>query len=66
MLAFWIGAAWALVLMAFQRLASNFRGAKLSLKSEIPFGPFLILGVVIVYFTKVNFFDGSINLFPFL
>ncbi len=66
MLAFWIGAAWALTLMAFQRLTLNFRGAKLSLQSEIPFGPFLILGVVIVYFTGVNFFDGSINFFTSL
>lgn len=66
MLAFWIGAAWALVAMAFQRLVTNFHGSKLSMQSEIPFGPFLILGVVIVYFTGVNFFDGSITFFDFL
>lgn len=38
----------------------------LSMQSEIPFGPFLILGTIIVYFTRVNFFDGSINLLFFL
>jgi leader peptidase (prepilin peptidase)/N-methyltransferase len=90
MLAFWIGAAWALTMMAIQRIAiiiskSKVKSQKskvdaftflstfdfrlsdslLSLQSEIPFGPFLILGVVIVYFTGVNFFDGSIT-FSFL
>lgn len=40
--------------------------SRLSMQSEIPFGPFLILGTIIVYFTKVNFFDGSINLLFFL
>lgn len=97
MLAFWIGAAYALTVMAIQRLATaasayaserlmsekyvkrgsdafsptfgfmNFvnlrltHGTRLSMQSEIPFGPFLILGVFVVYFTGVNFFDGSIN-----
>lgn len=69
MLAFWIGAAWALSVMGAQRLLAVLptarSTARLSLQSEIPFGPFLILGVVIVYFTGVNFFDGSIT-FGFL
>lgn len=63
MLGFWIGAGWALTVMAYQRIAKKFSGGKLSMQSEIPFGPFLILGTVIVYFTHANFFDGSINLF---
>ncbi|MHB1118011.1 MAG: prepilin peptidase [Minisyncoccota bacterium] len=66
MLAFWIGAVWALAAMALQRLSSNIRGSRLSLQSEIPFGPFLILGVVIVYFTRVNFFESPPFLFAFL
>ncbi len=101
MLAFWIGAAYALTIIAIQRIAiivselkvkskkfikldsnapaptfyfinfknfMNWTGAstRLSMKSEIPFGPFLILGVFIVYFTRVNFFDGSITSFGFL
>ncbi|MBI3634048.1 MAG: prepilin peptidase [Candidatus Yonathbacteria bacterium] len=96
MLAFWIGAGFALCAMGAQRAKPEFikfvkfiksiksntnvptfnfmnfknftNGAvsHFSLKSEIPFGPFLILGVFIVYFTKVNFFDGSINLFSLL
>ena len=66
MLAFWIGAAWALLHMAYQRLAAGFSGVKLSMNSEIPFGPFLILGTIVVYFTGVNFFDGSITFITFL
>jgi len=70
MLAFWVGAFWALGIMLIQKVASLLGGAsyicRLSMKSEIPFGPFLILGVFIVYFTHINFFDGSISLFNFL
>lgn len=62
MLAFWIGAAYALVAMGAQKIMHTTKN-KLSMQSEIPFGPFLILGVFIVYFTGVNFFDGSITLF---
>ena len=92
MLAFWIGAAYALIIMAIQRIAiimsayasqrskvkksikyphflSTFHfplsTRSLSLKSEIPFGPFMIIAVLIVYFTKMNFFDGSITFFTF-
>ncbi len=82
LLAFWIGAAYALTIIASQRLAimvSAYASRKsikslrsrvnarmyLSMKSEIPFGPFLILGVFIVYFTGVNFFDGSVTFLNF-
>ncbi len=65
LLAFWIGAAYALIIMALQKLGTQFFSSKLSMKSEIPFGPFLILGVFIVYFTGVNFFDGSITILNF-
>lgn len=77
-LAFWIGAAYALIVMGIQRiqpvvsrkLSQGRTGessvAHLSMQSEIPFGPFLILGVIIVYFTGINLFDGSFNLFNFL
>lgn len=66
MLAFWIGAVWALLIMGIQKipfLARYCANGKLSMQSEIPFGPFLILAVFIVYFTGVNFFDGSVSLF---
>ncbi|MDO8603901.1 MAG: prepilin peptidase [bacterium] len=64
-LAFWIGAAYALCIMTVQKFFTKTKD-KLSLKSEIPFGPFLILATIIVYFTGVNFFDGSVNLLTFL
>lgn len=69
LLAFWLGAIWALALMGSQRLlarwAPQYIGLNLTMQSEIPFGPFLILAVFIVYFTGINFFDGSITLFNF-
>jgi prepilin signal peptidase PulO-like enzyme (type II secretory pathway) len=65
MLAFWIGAVYALVVMGAQKVMHK-RKHILTLQSEIPFGPFLILAVFIVYFTGVNFFDGSINFFTFV
>ncbi|MBI5077825.1 MAG: prepilin peptidase [Candidatus Yonathbacteria bacterium] len=65
MLAFWIGAAYALLVMGVQKIFYHAKKG-LSMKSEIPFGPFLILAVFIVYFTRVNFFDGSVNFLSFL
>lgn len=65
MLAFWIGAGYALVIMGVQKVLKNTKN-KLSMQSEIPFGPFLILATFIVYFTGLNFFDGSVNFFTFV
>jgi len=60
MFAFWIGAGVSLSLMALQRVlrrvAPSFLPGALSLKTEIPFGPFLVLGTAIVYFTGANLF----------
>jgi len=71
MVGFWTGALFAGAMMALQRIQQKFTTSKItttswSLKSEIPFGPFLILSVVVVYFTHINFFDGSVNLFDIL
>lgn len=86
MLAFWIGAGYALCVMGMQSASQKLKVLKskvgapaflstfdfrlsdspISMKSEIPFGPFLILATLIVYFTSVNFFDGSINFFTLL
>ncbi|PCI29725.1 hypothetical protein COB55_01455 [Candidatus Wolfebacteria bacterium] len=44
-LAFWVGAAVSLVLLAVQRLFGN---RTLTFKSEIPFAPFLIIGFLVV------------------
>ncbi|MFZ2303773.1 MAG: prepilin peptidase [Minisyncoccia bacterium] len=81
MLAFWIGAVYALCTMGLQKAHQKLKvvspafasivncqlsNVPLNMKSEIPFGPFLILATFIVYFTGVNFFDGSVNFFTFL
>lgn len=71
-LGFWIGAVFAVAVIFAQRfiLTKRFAHAhtstQLSLQSEIPFGPFLVLGVFIVYFTHTNLFDGSITFFSLL
>lgn len=52
---FWIGAAVSVVLILVSRLRS--RGS-LTLKSALPFGPFLALGAAIVFFTRFDLFIG--------
>lgn len=67
---FWIGAAVSILLLALQKAQSrNIEGGKetklfgiikipsLSMKSEVPFAPFLILGLLIVFFFKYNMFS---------
>ena len=44
---FWLGAIYGLVIMA---LGLKYKGKKITIKSEIPFAPFLILGWLLVYF----------------
>jgi leader peptidase (prepilin peptidase)/N-methyltransferase len=61
MLAFWIGAAVSLTLIGYQKILARFSNlqpgaSNLSLSSEVPFGPFLILGTLIVYFCSLNLF----------
>lgn len=52
MLAFWIGAVMSLLIMLLQKVKiSKF---KLSLKSEVPFAPFIILAVLIQLITSWN------------
>jgi prepilin signal peptidase PulO-like enzyme (type II secretory pathway) len=50
-IAFWIGAAVGIILILSEKIT---RRGNLSMKSEIPFAPFLILGLTIVYFTGIN------------
>jgi prepilin signal peptidase PulO-like enzyme (type II secretory pathway) len=51
-LSFWIGAFISIILMSIPLL--NFKGKRLTMKSEIPFGPFLILGLLLVFFFNIN------------
>jgi leader peptidase (prepilin peptidase) / N-methyltransferase len=55
LLSFWIGAVVSVALMLFFSLKS--RNKRITMKSEIPFGPFLILGLLIVFFFNINIFN---------
>lgn len=66
-LAFWIGAAVSIVLLGFQMLYQQYRkvvqvgglrttSPALTMKSEIPFAPFIILGTLIAFFWNVDVF----------
>lgn len=50
-LAFWIGSVFGVALILLSKLGSlSFMGKNFTIKSEIPFAPFLILGMIIVFF----------------
>ena len=49
MIGFWTGAIFGLIGLFFAQ-------KKLTMKSELPFAPFLILGVLIVFFSGINVF----------
>ena len=59
-LAFWLGTIISLSLLAWQRfvkggqLGYRFKGPHLTIKSEVPFAPFLILGFLIVFLFRVD------------
>jgi prepilin signal peptidase PulO-like enzyme (type II secretory pathway) len=59
MLSFWIGAGVSLLIIGFQKLFSHtslFSTTPYSLKTEIPFGPFLILGCGVAHFLSYSLF----------
>jgi prepilin signal peptidase PulO-like enzyme (type II secretory pathway) len=54
-LAFWTGAVWGLALIGLGKICSLFPALKkFTIKSEIPFGPFLILGTFLVFFFGID------------
>ncbi len=62
-LSFWIGAVLSLIFMGYGRygkrgqLRLRFRVSPLTIKSEVPFAPFMILGFLVVYFWQINVLD---------
>jgi len=58
--AFWIGASVALVKIAHTRLSESQK--RITMKTEIPFAPFLIAGFILSYFMQSDIFHIS-NLF---
>jgi leader peptidase (prepilin peptidase) / N-methyltransferase len=59
MFAFWLGAVGSLALIGAQRLVQNVRTGEVSfgLSSEVPFGPYLVAGIGIVYFLGYTLLD---------
>jgi prepilin signal peptidase PulO-like enzyme (type II secretory pathway) len=54
-LAFWIGTAVVLSYMALGRISALLIGAKrLTMKSEIPFGPFMVLGALLAFLFNLD------------
>jgi leader peptidase (prepilin peptidase)/N-methyltransferase len=49
-LAFWIGGFVGIVLLLV-------RAGKATMKSELPFAPFLVLGTLLSFFINFNFFE---------
>lgn len=62
-LSFWIGAAISLVLLSLERLSKrgktrlHFLSVPLTIKSEVPFAPFLIIGFFLVALLHADIFD---------
>ena len=53
LLAFWIGALVGIAMIVYSHIEGFSRGQKkVTMKSEMPFGPFLILGLLIMIFLK--------------
>lgn len=56
--AFWIGAVFSLLLIALSKIFRFVSYSKqVTIKSEVPFAPFLILGLFIAWFTGMNAID---------
>lgn len=55
LLSFWIGAALGLALVAVHRFG-RLRGG-VTMKSEVPFGPFIVLAAAVTYFGHIGLYD---------
>lgn len=65
MLAFWIGAAFAICYVLYVHVQGKRGGSVESLrKKAIPFGPFLIIATVLVFVCSISFMD-VVNVFSF-
>ncbi|MFH0804358.1 MAG: prepilin peptidase [Candidatus Zambryskibacteria bacterium] len=60
-LAFWIGAVFSLVALSIKKLAPRINlpllGNNLTIKSEVPFGPFLSIGIIISFYLSLDLFQ---------
>lgn len=51
-LSFWIGAVFAIALMLIGRLSKG--ESNITMKTEVPFGPFMIIAFLLVYFLNID------------
>jgi leader peptidase (prepilin peptidase)/N-methyltransferase len=58
MLAFWSGAIVGILLLILPRVFSRLHFFRYTIKSEMPFAPFLVLGAALAYFFHVDFFSS--------
>lgn len=57
MLAFWIGTAISLGMIAWQKFNKSYpQDQRLGMKSAVPFGPFLVIGFLVVYIAELRLF----------
>ncbi len=60
-IAFWIGALWALFFLLLQKIMQNLSlwqgGVPLTIKSEIPFAPFLVVSTITVFLHPIDLFS---------
>ncbi len=57
-LSFWIGAVWGLGLIALSHIHRLLdKRKRFTMKSEIPFGPFLVIGTLLVFFFSIDVFS---------
>jgi len=69
-LSFWVGAGISLFLLMLQYIQKRgktflrFQSQQLTIKSEVPFAPFLILGFLLVYFFHADIFKITSFLIP--
>jgi prepilin signal peptidase PulO-like enzyme (type II secretory pathway) len=63
-IAFLIGAIFSLLFLLISRL--KIKTSNITIKSEVPFAPFLIIGTFIGFFLEIGFFDMSLFLSNYL
>lgn len=59
LLAFWIGAVAGLLRVAMSRLLPRLRGV--TMRSELPFGPYIVLAAAVAYFFNISLYDLVIS-----
>jgi len=58
MCAFWSGALIGILLLVLSRIFTRLKFFRYTIKSEMPFAPFLVLGAALAYFCHVDFFSS--------